>query len=100
MTGDISPFASSGKESNVSSNSRAPPLFETEPVIPGDVTNTPFAIYISGSDTRSNMLTVSRSDVNILVVVNPVTKQILLINTPRDYYVENPEGERNNMVTK
>lgn len=65
----------------------------TEPEIPRDVTNAPFAIYISGSDTRSSMLTVSRSDVNILVVVNPVTKQILLINTPRDYYVENPEGD-------
>lgn len=65
----------------------------TEPTVPGDVTNTPFVIYISGSDTRSSMLTVSRSDVNILAVVNPVTKQVLLINTPRDYFVPNPEGD-------
>ena len=57
-----------------------------------DVTNTPFIVYISGSDTRSAMLNVSRSDVNILMVVNPVTKQVLLINTPRDYYVPNPAG--------
>lgn len=64
----------------------------TQPEIPKTVTNSPFAVYISGSDTRSSKLTVSRSDVNILVIVNPVTKQILLLNTPRDYYVANPEG--------
>lgn len=63
---------------------------ETEPA--RDITNSPFIVYISGSDTRSSMLTVSRSDVNILMVVNPVTKQILLLNTPRDYYVPNPAG--------
>lgn len=57
-----------------------------------DITNTPFIVYVSGSDTRSNMLTVSRSDVNILMVVNPATKQVLLLNTPRDYYVPNPAG--------
>lgn len=53
----------------------------------------PFVVYISGSDTRSTLLKVSRSDVNILAVVNPKTKQILLINTPRDYYVPNPAGK-------
>ena len=47
----------------------------------------PFVIYISGSDTRSQTLVTSRSDVNLLAVVNPSTKQILLVNTPRDYYV-------------
>lgn len=58
-----------------------------------DVTKEPFAIYISGSDTRSKILDVSRSDVNILAVVNPVTKQVLLVNTPRDYYIPNPAGK-------
>lgn len=46
-----------------------------------------FAIYISGIDTRGKPSVKSRSDVNILAVVNPNTKQILLVNTPRDYYV-------------
>ena len=46
-----------------------------------------FVVYISGSDTRSTRLARSRSDVNILAIVNPDTKQILLVNTPRDYYV-------------
>lgn len=57
-----------------------------------DITNTPFIMYLSGSDTRSYKLSVSRSDVNILMVVNPVTKQILMVNTPRDYYVVHPYG--------
>ena len=57
-----------------------------------DLTQSPFVFYISGSDTRSKKLVVSRSDVNILAVVHPKTKQILLVNTPRDYYVPNPAG--------
>ena len=48
----------------------------------------PFVVYISGSDTRSKTLNnKTRSDVNILAAVNPMTKQVVLINTPRDYYV-------------
>lgn len=58
-----------------------------------DITTEPFLIYLSGSDTRSKMLTTSRSDVNIIAAVNPQTKQILLLNTPRDYYVANPAGD-------
>lgn len=57
-----------------------------------DITSQPFVFYISGSDTRSQMLDTSRSDVNILMVVNPKTRQILLVNTPRDYYIPNPAG--------
>lgn len=52
-----------------------------------DETKDPFVVYVSGSDTRSRTLAKSRSDVNILAIVNPSTKQILLLNTPRDYYV-------------
>jgi LCP family protein required for cell wall assembly len=52
----------------------------------------PFIIYISGSDSREEYFTTERSDVNILMVVNPQTKQILLINTPRDYYIPNPRS--------
>lgn len=74
-----------------------PPTEEmTEPAAPTEppsVTNTPFIMYVSGSDTRSSKLTVGNSDVNILVVVNPETKQVLLLNTPRDYYIPNPAGD-------
>lgn len=52
-----------------------------------DVTNEAFTIYISGIDTSGPISTVSRSDVNMLVTVNPVSKQILLTNIPRDYFV-------------
>lgn len=58
-----------------------------------DVVTSPFVVYISGSDTRNDFLDVSLSDVNILAVVNPQTKQVLLLNTPRDYYVPNPAGD-------
>ena len=48
----------------------------------------PFAIYISGIDTYGDIGSASRSDVNILAVVNPDRRSILLVNTPRDYYVQ------------
>ncbi len=53
-----------------------------------DVTNQPFTIYVSGIDSYGSIATVSRSDVNIVVTVNPKTKQVLLISVPRDYYVQ------------
>ena len=46
-----------------------------------------FCAYISGIDTFGPVTTRSRSDVNILAVVNTRTKMVLLISTPRDYYV-------------
>ncbi len=52
-----------------------------------DVTK-PFVLYISGIDTYGDVSKTSRSDVNILVAVNPKTHQVLLVNTPRDYYVQ------------
>ena len=51
------------------------------------ITKEPFVIYLSGVDTRGELTEKARSDVNILAVVNPTTKQILLVNTPRDYYL-------------
>ncbi|MCR4689141.1 MAG: LCP family protein [Saccharofermentans sp.] len=68
----------------------APDVIEDSSEGVEDLTAEPFILYISGNDTRSRLLKVSRSDVNILMVVNPATKQILLINTPRDYYIPNP----------
>lgn len=53
-----------------------------------DVTTSSFNIYVSGIDTYGSINKVSRSDVNILITVNPVTKEILLTNIPRDYYVK------------
>lgn len=51
----------------------------------------PFNVYISGIDVEGAITTTSRSDVNIIMTVNPKTKKILLTTTPRDYYVQIPE---------
>ena len=65
-----------------------------------DVVNQPFSIYISGIDTYGEISSVSRSDVNILMVVNPKTHQILLISIPRDYYVQlhNTTGNKDKLT--
>ena len=54
--------------------------------IPEEGSNS-FIMYLSGIDTYGGTSTVSRSDVNILAVVNTETKNILLLSTPRDYYI-------------
>ena len=46
-----------------------------------------YTIYISGIDTRGEMTAKSRSDVNIIATVNTDTHEILLVSTPRDYFV-------------
>lgn len=53
----------------------------------GNVTKRCFNVYISGIDTEGDVTTKSRSDVNIIMSVNPLTGKIILISTPRDYYV-------------
>lgn len=61
----------------------------------------PFNVYISGIDVSGSITTTSRSDVNIIMTVNPNTKKILLTTTPRDYYVQIPEvsGEAKDKLT-
>lgn len=53
-----------------------------------NINEDPFILYISGSDSRGSISETARSDVNIVVVVNPKTNKILLVNVPRDYYVQ------------
>lgn len=53
-----------------------------------DVTKESFAVYISGIDTYGKIASVSRSDVNMVMIVNPKIRQMLLISIPRDYYVQ------------
>lgn len=48
----------------------------------------PFIFYISGIDTYGDISKISRSDVNMVVVINPKTYKILLVNIPRDFYVQ------------
>ena len=60
-----------------------------------------FAMYISGIDVYGDIGTTSRSDVNIIAVVNTKTHQVLLITTPRDYYVPIPtiSGDERDKLT-
>lgn len=46
-----------------------------------------YTIYLSGIDTRGEMTAKSRSDVNIIATINTDTHEILLVSTPRDYFV-------------
>lgn len=64
-----------------------------------DVTKDSFNILISGIDTYGSITKVSRSDVNILVTVNPSTHSILLTSIPRDYYVLLPEFNEYDKLT-
>ena len=52
-----------------------------------DITKDAFNIYVSGIDTYGSVSSVSRSDVNMIITVNPKTHKILITSIPRDYYV-------------
>lgn len=58
-----------------------------------DVTSDSFNIYISGIDTYGSITSVSRSDVNIIVSINPTTRKMMITSIPRDYYVKLPSKE-------
>lgn len=49
-----------------------------------NVTKNTFTIYLTGIDTYGDVSEVARSDVNLLITVNPVSKQILMTSIPRD----------------
>ncbi len=53
-----------------------------------EITKNAFNILISGNDTYGDVGELSRSDVNMVVTVNPQTRTVLLTSIPRDCYVE------------
>ena len=59
---------------------------DIQPIVPEVLPET-FIMYLSGIDTYGGVSARSRSDVNILAIVNTKTKNVLLLSTPRDYYV-------------
>lgn len=63
-----------------------------EALVVDNITQNPFTILISGNDTYGEIDEVSRSDVNMLVTINPVTSTVLMVNIPRDYYVSTSIG--------
>ena len=52
-----------------------------------DITQHAFNVLITGSDSRVGIEENARSDVNMVVTINPTTNTILLTSIPRDYYV-------------
>lgn len=63
-------------------------LIETEKIAAAPKTDVSvFTVYISGIDCFGSITRRSRSDVNIIATVNTKTGQVLLVSTPRDFYV-------------
>lgn len=61
---------------------------KNDSLVISDITKNPFTILISGNDTTGDVSELSRSDVNMLVTINPKTSTILLTSMSRDTYVE------------
>lgn len=53
-----------------------------------DISDETFTVYLSGSDSYGHIAERSRSDVNMLITINPNTHEVLLTSIPRDYYVQ------------
>lgn len=53
-----------------------------------DVTKDAFNVYVSGLDMEGSIDMEGRSDVNMIVTVNPKTHRILLTSLPRDAYID------------
>ncbi len=56
-----------------------------------DVTRRPFSFTITGIDVDGTIDEQGRSDVNMVVTVNPSTQQILMTSIPRDYEIYMPD---------
>ena len=71
-------------------------IIETDALNEDISTEEVFAVLITGIDATGSISNLGRSDTNILLVVNPNTQQMLMINTPRDFLVSFPSitGDR------
>jgi LCP family protein required for cell wall assembly len=47
----------------------------------------PFIVYLAANDDYGTLVSKGRNDVNIIAVVNPIYKKILMVTIPRDSYV-------------
>ena len=64
-----------------------------------NISSQPFVIYISGIDTMGHISSNARSDVNILLAVNPNSKKVAIVSTPRDYYLKLPSKGKYDKLT-
>lgn len=65
-----------------------------------DLTTKPFTIFFGGNDEEGDLSLEGRTDVDMMVTVNPNTHQIAIINMPRDSYIPNPayDGESDKLT--
>ena len=65
-----------------------------------DLTSKPFTIFFGGNDQEGDLSLEGRTDVDMMVTVNPNTHQIAIINMPRDSYIPNPayDGENDKLT--
>lgn len=57
------------------------------------ITKQPFNVCITGIDVDGKIDEQGRSDVNMIVTVNPQTEQILMTSIPRDYQIYMPDKD-------
>ena len=65
-----------------------------------DITKEPFSVFFGGNDDEGDLSLVGRTDVDMVVTVNPITHQISIVSFPRDSYIPNPAlGNRPDKLT-
>lgn len=65
-----------------------------------DIRYEPFTVYIAGVDEGDDPSIDARSDVNIILMVNPLANHIEMVSIPRDSFVPNPAlGFANDKLT-
>ncbi len=54
------------------------------------LTKEPFIVFFGGNDEEGDLYLEGKTDVDMMVTVNPNTHQIAIVSMPRDSYVDNP----------
>ncbi len=54
------------------------------------LTTKPFCVFFGGNDEEGDLYLEGRTDVDMMVTVNPNSHQIAIVSLPRDSYVPNP----------
>ncbi|MBR4164578.1 MAG: LCP family protein, partial [Solobacterium sp.] len=64
------------------------------------LTTQPFSVFFGGNDQEGELKLSGRTDVDMVVTVNPKTHQIAICSMPRDSYIPNPAyGNRPDKLT-
>ena len=61
-----------------------------------DITKETFTVYLSGLDNTGSPDQETRTDTNLILIVNPVAKHIEMVSLPRDGYIPNTAMDNQN----